>query len=241
MPFAKSLPAATSSSRIRALRLIDRHIERTRGSDDKSETAVPGIAEQQPPQRTSPGALSRLKAEAVALASHAGRAVPNDPIAILSWLIAEFWAGCAAYAQAVYPIMPPEDDPVDHADEVTTAPSHLGNKPPTRTVLTLVRATAERGFDADGVVPRRAGNKPGACSRSRTKLLPQPESAPTGRAGWCASFSMAAMALWSKARAFRCRHRAAMGLETFDDRTLHGIRIYGTDIAVALRPESRCE
>ena len=235
MPFAKSLPAASSSSRIRALRLIDQHIAsgRTHGSDDKFETSLPRA----PEQGTSPGALSRLKAEAVALVAHAGSAVPNAPIAILSWLIAEFCAGCAAYAQAMYPIVPPEDD-VDRGDNVSTAASRLGNRPRTRTVLTLVRATAERGFDGDGVVPLRAGSEPNGCSRCRTELLPQPESARTGLAGRCDSFSVAAIALWSKARAIHRRHRAVMELETLDDRTLHDIRICRRDIDAALRHES---
>ena len=239
MPFAKSLPSASSPTR--ALRLIDPHIasERTRCSDDKSETSLPRVPRQEPSQGTSPGALSRLKAETVALAVHAGGAVPNAPIAIVSWLIAEFCAGCAAYAQAMYPIVPLEDDPVDFGDNVPTAACHLGNRP--RTVLALVRVTAERGFDADGVVPLRAANKPTPQSLSQTGLLPQPESMRTGRAGWYDSFGGAAMALWSKACAIRWRRRAMMEPGTLDDRTLHDIRICRADIDAAVRQESRWE
>jgi len=112
MPFAKPLPSASSSSRIRALRLIDHDIasERASKSDDLSQTSLLSFPRQKAPRRTIRWAVSRLMAEVIAFSAHAGSALPSVPIAILSWLIAEFFAGCAAYAQAMYPNFPLEHD-----------------------------------------------------------------------------------------------------------------------------------
>jgi uncharacterized protein YjiS (DUF1127 family) len=93
--------------------------------------------------------LSRLMAEIVALMASVGHAFPNLPIAILSWLIAEFFSGCAAYAEAMYPI-------VDRGDPVPPAAPPLPNRPlRARPSLKLVPATCA----STGHAERRALNE----------------------------------------------------------------------------------
>jgi hypothetical protein len=154
MPFAKPLPSASSLSRVRALRLIDQHIasERTSKPDDLSQTSLLPFPRQRAPRRTIRGAVSRLMAEVVAFSAHAGSAFPSVPIAILSWLMAEFLVGCAGYAQAMYPIFPLEDEEVDRNDPIAPAASHPGIALRARPGLTLVSATAERGVERDEAV-----------------------------------------------------------------------------------------
>jgi uncharacterized protein YjiS (DUF1127 family) len=240
MPFANSLPDAPRSSRVRALRLVEQHIASgpASKSDDEFETSLLPFPRQEPPRRTVQGAVRRLMAETVAFSVHAGNVVPTVPIAIVSWLIAEFFAGCAAYAQAMYPVFPPEDD-VDRGDLVPPVASHPGHASRRRPVLRLVPATAERGSEKDGAVAFPARNPPGAHAPYRAEFLLQPEPARTARADWCASFSAAATALLSKMRIIRARRRATVELESFDDRTLRDIGICRGDIEAVVRQGSR--
>jgi Domain of unknown function (DUF1127) len=133
------LPLA-SASRLIASRRIDRHAISERAPE--SERALIPFPRHAPPRRGTAAALSRLMAEIVALMASVGHAFPNLPIAILSWLIAEFFSGCAAYAEAMYPIVPPVHDPVDRGDPVPPAAPPLPNRPSrARPSLKLVPAT----------------------------------------------------------------------------------------------------
>jgi uncharacterized protein YjiS (DUF1127 family) len=241
MPFTKSLPGAPRSSRVRAFRLVDQDIASGPASEsgDEFETSLLPFPRQEPPRRTVRGAVSRLMAETVAFSVHAGSVVPNVPIAIISWLIAEFFAGCAAYAQAMYPVFPPEDD-IDRGDSVRPAASHPG-RARGRPVLRLVPATAERGSERDGAVAFPARNQPGVHAPYRAEFLLQPEPARTARADWGASFRAAATALLSKMRISRARRRATVELESIDDRTLRDIGICRGDIEAVIGQGSRWE
>jgi hypothetical protein len=141
------LPLA-SASRLIASRRIDRHAisERAPGS----ERALIPFPRHAPPRRGTAAVLSRLMAEIVALMASVGHAFPNLPIAILSWLIAEFFSGCAAYAEAMYPI-------VDRGDPVPPAAAPpLPNRPSrARPSLKLVPATCA----STGHAERRALNE----------------------------------------------------------------------------------
>ena len=109
MPFAKQLSKELSRhqshSQIRLPRQIDRSAVSDRPSNcdrplltsSQKDTSQPAILE----------ALPRLMVKAVArFAEHAGTAFPNLLLAIISWTVAEFLAGCAAYAEAMYPPPP---------------------------------------------------------------------------------------------------------------------------------------
>jgi hypothetical protein len=144
MPFSKPLPSASPQSRNRALHLIDQHI--VSAPTLKSDNL-------QPPRRTIQAAVSRLMAEAVAFSAHAASAAPGVPIAIVSWLIPEILAGCAAYGRAMYSFFPLDDEGVDCGDPVPPA-SHPVRAPRPRPVLSVVSGTAERGVERDEAARR---------------------------------------------------------------------------------------
>jgi hypothetical protein len=119
MPFAKSLPDAPWSPRARTSGRIDRDIVSSQSSPAASmfaKSQMPSPA-QEPFRRTIPGSVLSPAAETVALTMYAGGVLPKVPIAILSWLIVEFFAAYVAYAQAMYSIVSPQDS-LDRGDPV---------------------------------------------------------------------------------------------------------------------------
>lgn len=153
MPSAKPLPSVSCLSRRSALRLLEQHIasEPAAQSGNESKTSQVPLPRQVPPQRS----ISSLIGEFFAFAVHAVSAHPNVLVAITSWLFSEFCAGCAAYAQAMYPTFPPEDD-VERGKGVQAAVPYAGNAPAARTVS----AAAERGIDTKGVIAFPAFSRP---------------------------------------------------------------------------------
>ena len=223
------LPPASAPSRLIASRRIDRHAisERAPGS----ERALIPFPRHAPPRRRTPAVMSRLMAEIVALMASVGHAFPNLPIAILSWLIAEFFSGCAAYAEAMYPI-------VDRGDPVPPAAAPpLPNRPSrARPSLTLVPATgAGTGHSLDG--NRAMLVTPQAHRRSSfgADRLARPVSKQSD--GSSASIRGAACALLSKLRTARAEQTALNELADFDDRTLRDIGLCRGDIEIAVRQE----
>jgi hypothetical protein len=81
----------------------------------------------------------------VARAASAGGALPNVAIAVVSWLISEFFAGCAAYAEAMYPMRPLEHDDAHRKDPVPPVASRPAGVP--RPILRVVSGTAGRGAE----------------------------------------------------------------------------------------------
>ena len=169
MPFAKPLPFVPASSRRSAVRPPDQHIasQPMPETGNKARTSLLRFPRQKSPRRTIATAVSRLMAEAGALVVHVAGALPNAPIAIVSWLVAEFCAGCAAYALAMYPIFPLEDHDSEGRDGPPTAVS--GQAPQARTAVDPAPATAARGRDGDGVVPFRAPDKPAVARAPSSK------------------------------------------------------------------------
>jgi uncharacterized protein YjiS (DUF1127 family) len=243
MPFANSLSDAPWSSRVRALRLIGQHIssEPTPESDDESETSLLPLPRQEPPRRTIRAAVSGLMAKTVAFSVHAGSVLPSVPIAIVSWLLAEFFAGCAAYAQAMYPFVPLEDDGVDRGNPLPAAASHPRPASRGRPILRLVPTMVERGIERDRAVAFPVRSKPGSHPASRTESLSQPDPARTARAGSSASIGATMTALLSKVRVIRAGRRAAKELDGIDDRTLRDIGTCHCDIEAIVRQDSQWE
>src|SRR5262249_12829681 len=68
--------------------------------------------------RPVPGAWSRLALRAATLGHCAGHALPSLLLAMLSWAIAEVLAGCAAYAEALYPVPVPAPAVADIGGQV---------------------------------------------------------------------------------------------------------------------------
>jgi uncharacterized protein YjiS (DUF1127 family) len=229
------LPPASAPSRLIASRRIDRHAISERAPE--SETALIPFPRHAPPRRKAPAVMSRLMAEIVALMASVGHGFPNLPIAILSWLIAEFFAGCAAYAEAMYPISPLVDDPVDRGDPVQPAAPPLLNRPSrARPSLTLVPATgAGTGHSLYG--NRAMLVTPQAHRRSAfgADRLARPVSKQSD--GSSASIRGAACALLSKLRMARAEQRALKELADVDDRTLRDIGLCRGEIEIAVRQE----
>jgi hypothetical protein len=98
----KQVPYDPSSSSDRAPCRLDGHAARKRTSN--SDNAPLSFRPQEKPRWTFRAALSRLLAETFArIPVHAGSIFPNFVFAVFSRMIAEYLAGCAAYAEAWYP------------------------------------------------------------------------------------------------------------------------------------------
>jgi uncharacterized protein YjiS (DUF1127 family) len=176
-------------------------------------------------------------AEIGAFMASVGHAFPNLPIAILSWLISEFFAGCAAYAEAMYPVFPPVDDPINRCDPVPPAAPPSSNPPSrARPGLKLVPATsASSGYSLDG--DRAMLVAPQAHRRSSlgADRLARPVSKQSD--GSSASIRGATCALLSKLRTARAERRAMNELADVDDRTLRDIGLCRGEIEIAVRQQ----
>jgi hypothetical protein len=99
MPFAnqisdrgRSSPRRTDPHRIRGLQP---------GHDGQP---APSLPRDRAPKRQMPSVLSSLTVTALC----AGNALPGLVLAVFSWVIAEFFSGCAAYARGMYALPPPQ-------------------------------------------------------------------------------------------------------------------------------------
>lgn len=103
MPFANQISDRRLSSQRRLPRQTDpRRIRDLRSDPDG--TRVPSLPRDQTPKRQMPSVLSSLTVTALC----AGNALPGLVLAVFSWVIAEFLAGCAAYARGTYALPAPE-------------------------------------------------------------------------------------------------------------------------------------
>jgi hypothetical protein len=123
MPFAKCLADAPWSAQGHALHLVDQRIASAVAcrSFDEFEPSVRPSSRRQTPRWTVREAVSRLIEETAAFRMRAGTAVPHASAAIMSWLVAEFLAGHAAYALTMYPLVTLEGDGADHGDRIMGA------------------------------------------------------------------------------------------------------------------------
>jgi hypothetical protein len=114
MPIVKLLPHARSHRHIRA-------------DPDQLLECLGLIPFPRPAQRrrTIWAAVSRLVTATATFTAYVGHAFLDVSIGFLSWLIAEFLAGCAAYGQATYPAFLPVEDHVERGHPVppTGSPS----------------------------------------------------------------------------------------------------------------------
>jgi len=138
MPFAKQLPPARSSSPTRLPRRTG-----YAGPDRPANKDNASLSEDTA-RRMIPVAVSRLMVGTIAqLTQHTGAALSNLPLTILSWLFAEFVAGCAAYAEAMHPYHPIVDDDVEPGDR-GLLPRRDDSRPSPRPSLTVISGNAAR-------------------------------------------------------------------------------------------------
>jgi uncharacterized protein YjiS (DUF1127 family) len=176
------------------------------------------------PARPMTTAWSRLAVKATTLCTCAGHALPSLMLAILSWAITEVLTGCAAYAEALYPLPAPLV-----ADASAEAPSS-GAKPN----LSLVSAQTH-GDKTRGRPPRHSAHAVAAIAAEwpcEMQAEPQVEARP---ARWRISLKAILIACWSRWCRAHDRRRAVEELRGMDDRTLRDIGISHSDIEHILR------
>jgi uncharacterized protein YjiS (DUF1127 family) len=168
-----------------------------------------------------PWSSFKVKA-ATTLSYFAGHALPALLLAIFSWAVAEFLAGCAAYAEAFYP-----------------PPAPQGSMP----------AEAPRGARPDlGAMTMQATSRPGeygyrARPSARVAALPAERrgNSPDPHADWRIALTRLATACWSSLRRAGERRRAIAELQSLDDRSLRDIGISRPDIEYVIRYGTRRE
>jgi uncharacterized protein YjiS (DUF1127 family) len=137
-------------------------------------------------------------------------------LAFMSWTMAEVLAGCAAYAQAMYPCYV-EDETGGQADR--GGPADAEHFPPSPSHQTAAAVTVPVAVEYIAL-----SEPPGVALR-----------------GWSASISLLAAKLWSRVRRERDRRLAMAELRSLDDRALRDIGICRGDIECFARDGDRCE
>jgi uncharacterized protein YjiS (DUF1127 family) len=182
------------------------------------------------PVRPAPAAWSSLATRAATLCCCAGNALPSLLLAMLSWAITEVLAGCAAYAEAMYPI------PVPAAAEASgQSPLPLRAKPTLNLVSAQMHGGATRGrpvrysahaiaaLSAEWPAEMPAEARPLHTASGRT-------SSKTSIESWRISLKAVLIACWSRWRRAHDRRRAIEELQGMDDHTLRDIGITRSDI-----------
>ena len=91
-------------------------------------SALPASSEDDAPRRSTVAAAWQLRVKTVAgFAACAAVAFPNFLLAVVSWTFAQALAGCAAYAEAMYPGFVDSDDRPDSRDRVCDTQSRPQN------------------------------------------------------------------------------------------------------------------
>ena len=187
------------------------HARRLRPS---REIARPAL--QDPPSRhIIPYAPGRIQPPTVstrivtACATFTVEAVPNFLSAVMSWIMAEAWAGCAAYGEAMYPPPPAPAKPV----------------PAARPGLGLISAQVK-----SGPTGRNALVQTGVIARTVAAPAEWHRAMPPAHPNWRFSLRVAIAANWSRLRQWRERRGAIAELKSLDDRSLRDIGLRRCEI-----------
>jgi uncharacterized protein YjiS (DUF1127 family) len=165
-----------------------------------------------------------------------GRTLTRMGVAVCSTLTAEFLAGCAAYAHAMYPCLVLDDE--YHTTIESTPPSGRrdGARPPAsgRDTSLVVRQLIMRAeaAAAQGALLHTVSLAPSAQGGAVDEAVP----ADRGRA-WYSSISAALMSVWTWMLLRHERNRAMAELLALDDCALRDIGINRFDIERAVRGE----
>jgi uncharacterized protein YjiS (DUF1127 family) len=236
MPPLKQLPYVRSKSRIQAPCRLGRYAAHERAPNyDKTPLSLP---RQERPQRSFRAAVSRLLAATAArFPIHAGSTFPNLPLAIFSWMTAEFLAGCAAYAEAMYPTLAIVQGRVAHRTPVPTLVSQRSNPPRgARPGLNAISSKTTSNIEGGPLsLLEQMRFRPEVASRS--EFGAQTQQPPNSAWRWYVSVGTALKVLLSKIRQRQARRRAMTELRNFDDRLLRDIGISRCDIESIVRRE----
>jgi hypothetical protein len=171
-------------------------------------------------------------------AGHAG-VLPSLAIAIVSWIVAETLAGCAAYARAMYPALA-LDDLADPVGPKPSEPRQFEPRPPVSGRPKNARPTLRviSSGDPDGTGRTKASQLLDAA-QSRiddgTDPVLRREQKSGARAGWRAAIITAAIGLWSKIRRARVRRRSNADVQSLDERSRRDLGISRFDVVSIVR------
>jgi uncharacterized protein YjiS (DUF1127 family) len=136
-------------------------------------------------------------------------------LAALSWTFSQALAGCAAYAEAMYPNFVDLGEHGDRHDPVDGTQSRRG-------------------------IPDRLQNHSSAAAPVEAEYIERPQETRTSSPAWSASIASLVVKFRSRIRHERDRRLAIMELRALDDRTLRDIRISRCDIEYFARHGDRC-
>jgi uncharacterized protein YjiS (DUF1127 family) len=224
MPFAKQLSKELSChqshSQIRLPRQIDRSAVSVRPSN--SDRPLLTSSQEDASQPAILEALPRLMVKAVArFAEHAGTAFPNLLLAI-----AEFLAGCAAYAEAMYPPPPMADERVHSGVPVPTACPTLDILPlKGKPSLIAIAGNRNRSIGSKELCFRLEQTGPVAGAQADAENMAWPMKGPDAGSPWPVSIIAPAISLLARLRRAQAQRQAIVELRGLDDRTLRDIGI----------------
>jgi uncharacterized protein YjiS (DUF1127 family) len=231
MLFAKQLSDHRSRSPIQPLGQNDRPTESVLAR--QGQTVVLSWPIEQTSRRNIPAPLTRLLVSAAAGLSHCvGSAFPNLLSVVLSWAIAEMMAGCAAYAQAMYPDLAP----------ATVEPQRAMAMPRGRSSA-IAHLSLVSSHTTDGIRRREALLPRGASpvAAQQPKPAQQLEPSPAPRVTWPASLGLFVAACGAKLRLALERRQAIAELRDLDERSLRDIGISYGEIEDVVRHGAKRE
>lgn len=207
------------SNRSRARRLRpSREIARPALHDLPSRQAIPCLQG----RVQAPAISTRVTKVVTACSSLAFEAVPNLLCAVLSWIMAEAWAGCAAYGEAMYPA----PAAIERAEQV----------PATRPGLSLISTQVKSGS---------AGGNPmaqtGAIVRTVATSAESDSTMPQSDPDWRVRLGLVIAACWSRLWRAHQRRRAIAELKGLDEHSLRDIGLARCEIETILRHGARRE
>jgi len=239
MTFAKQLSDHRSRSPIQLLGQIDdRPAENPHAG--RGQTVILSWPVEEAPRRNIPAPLTRLVVSAAAGFSHcAGSAFPNFLSVIVSWAIAEMLAGCAAYAQAMYPALLPLE-----AAEPQPAEAMARGRSGATAHLSLVSSNTTDGIRRrEPLLPRGPSPAAGEPAQRPNTLpavsLPAVSSPAATHQRWPVSLGLFVAAAGARLRLAFERRRAIAELRDLDARSLRDIGISYSDIKYVVRHGKR--
>ena len=200
MPVAKHLSYVRSRSRTERSRRID-------GPPFAHQCVHHDETPHTLPQRAS---LPRLAIPAVSVASRSifrtatqlADSAGDIPLTIASWMLTGAFAGCAAYAMAMYGIPEAMNHEEGGAPMPSAPPAPTGNS--SRPNLHVILADTERDIRASEIASPPNAAQPCAGARCAVRS----EQTPGARSGWRTAIIAAAVLLLSRFREGYARHRA---------------------------------
>ena len=208
-------------------------------------SALPASSEDDDRRRSTVTAASQMLVMTVAgFAACAEFASPNLLLAVVSWIFAQILAGCAAYAEAMYPGLVGVGEPVDQRDPVSDTPSEHGNpnQLPSRTSdLSEISPIANDGIRGRGPILVSRQTQSSAAALVKTESVERSERTRAASAGSSTSDSSFIARFRSRIRRGRDSRLAIAELRAFDDRRLRDIGTSRCDIEHLADRGDHCE